>query len=175
MAEDANNTEENQKGEVNFSQEQQAKVDELISKRLSDASKKHADEIEALKAKFSNELEESKKTAKMKEEEKAKYENEKALKELESLRAEKLEREHQDKINELVSESGLNPKISSKLFYHIEADKAKNEIANFKKVFDEAVLDEVNKRIKGHTPNGNENGKETQDAAMRRAMGLPVK
>ena len=179
MSENANANEQGaadpNKGEVTFTAEQQAKIDEIINKRLGDASKKHADEIEALKTKYSNDLEEQKKTAKMKEEEKAKYENEKALKELEALREEKKLREHQDQINAIFAESGLNPKISAKLFYNLEADKAKEEIANFKKTFEDAVLEEVNKRINSHTPKGNDNGNNsTADAAMRRAMGLPI-
>lgn len=179
MSENANANEQGaadpNKGEVTFTAEQQAKIDEIINKRLGDANKKHADEIEALKTKYSNDLEEQKKTAKMKEEEKAKYENEKALKELEELRKEKKDREHQDEIKAIFSESGLNPKISASLFYHLETPKAKDEIANFKKVFEDAVLEEVNKRIKGHTPQGNGNSSNTSDAALRKAMGLPVK
>lgn len=181
MSENANETNngtaEPGKGDVTFSSEQQAKIDEIINKRLGDANKKHQEDIEALKLKYSNDLEEARKTAKMKEEEKAKYENEKAMKELEALRKEKQDREHQDEINAMFSESGINPKISAKLFYHFETPKAKDEIANFKKVFEEAVLEEVNKRIKGHAPetnNGN-GSNDTSVTAMRKAMGLPIK
>lgn len=162
--------------DVTFSPEQQAKIDEIINKRLGDANKKHQDEIDALKLKYSNDLQEAEKKAKMKEEDKAKYENDKAMKELEELRKEKKDREHQDEIKAIFSESGLNPKISASLFYHLETPKAKDEIANFKKVFEDAVLEEVNKRIKGHTPQGNGNSSNTSDdAALRKAMGLPVK
>lgn len=163
--------------DVTFSPEQQAKIDEIINKRLGDANKKHQDEIDALKLKYSNDLQEAEKKAKMKEEDKAKYENDKAMKELEELRKEKKDREHQDEIKAIFSESGLNPKISASLFYHLETPKAKDEIANFKKVFEEAVLEEVNKRIKGHAPetnNGN-GSNDTSVTAMRKAMGLPVK
>ena len=176
MQENANSGAAEPKSEVTFSPEQQAKVDEIINKRLGDATRKHQEEIDALKSKFSSDLEESKKTAKMKEEEKAKYETDKALKELETLRKEKQDREHQDEINSLLAESGLNPKISAKLFYHLETDKAKDEISNFKKVFEDAVLEEVNKRIKGHSPQVSNSGNSTTlDNAMRKAMGLPVK
>lgn len=161
--------------DVTFSPEQQAKIDEIINKRLGDANKKHQEDIDALKLKYSSDLEEAKKTAKMKEEEKAKYENEKAMKELEALRKEKQDREHQDEIKAIFSESGLNPKIPANLFFHLETSKAKDEIANFKKVFEDAVLEEVNKRIKGHTPQGNGNSFNTSDAALRKAMGLPAK
>lgn len=138
--------------EVTFSAEQQAKLDEIIKERLNDASKKHLDEINALKSKYSSDLEEAQKTAKMKEEEKAKYENEKNLKELEALRKEKQDREHQDEIKSIFSGSGLSSKIPANLFYHLETSKAKDEIANFKKIFDDAVLEEVNKRIQAHAP-----------------------
>lgn len=161
--------------DVTFSPEQQAKIDEIINKRLGDANKKHQDEIDALKLKYSNDLQEAEKKAKMKEEDKAKYENDKAMKELEELRKEKKDREHQDEIKAIFSESGLNPKIPASLFYHLETPKAKDEIANFKKVFEDAVLEEVNKRIKGHTPQGNGNSSNTSDTALRKAMGLPVK
>lgn len=161
--------------DVTFSPEQQAKMDEIIKSRLNDANKKHQDALDALKLKYSNDLEEAKKTAKMKEDDKARYENEKAMKELEELRKEKQDREHQDEINAIFAESGLNPKISAKLFYHLETPKAKDEIANFKKVFEEAVLEEVNKRIKGHTPESNVNSSNISDSALRKAMGLPAK
>ena len=49
MSENANANEQGaadpNKGEVTFTAEQQAKIDEIINKRLGDASKKHADEI----------------------------------------------------------------------------------------------------------------------------------
>lgn len=156
MSENANETNngaaEPEKKDVTFSPEQQAKMDEIIKSRLNDANKKHQEAIDALKAKYSSDLEEAEKTAKMKEEEKAKYENEKAMKELEALRKEKQDREHQDEIKSIFSESGINPKIPANLFYHLETPKAKDEIANFKKIFDEAVLEEVNKRIQAHSP-----------------------
>lgn len=155
MSENANETNNGAaepEKEVTFSSEQQAKIDEIINKRLGDANKKHQEEIDALKLKYSNDLQEAEKKAKMKEEDKAKYENEKALKELEELRKEKQDREHQDEIKAIFSESGLNPKIPANLFYHFETPKAKEEIANFKKIFDDAVLEEVNKRIQAHSP-----------------------
>lgn len=146
---------------VEFSAEQQKKIDELISQRLKAVNDKHSKELQELNSKHKLDLDEVEKKAKMTAEQLKQHEEDKLKAELESLKKEKQEREHTDAIDKLFKESGINAKISQKLFAGMELSIAKAEMQNFKKAFDEAVLEEVNKRINAHTPKGGSNIEKT--------------
>lgn len=147
------NENENGKQEVTFTDEQQAKVDEIVAARLAAQKKKADDEVAKLKAGFDKKLQDEIAKAKMTADELKAHELEEKQAELESLRAEKKQREHSDEIKKLFADSGISAKISPELFNHYEdTNAAKQAMADFKKTFDDAVLEEVNKRISPHTP-----------------------
>ena len=160
-----NKNNENGNQEVTFTDEQQAKVDEIVAARLAAQKKKADDEVAKLKAGFDKKLQDELAKAKMTADELKTHELEEKQAELESLRAEKKQREHSDEIKKLFADSGISAKISPELFNHYEdTNAAKQAMADFKKTFDDAVLEEVNKRISSHTPkqtpsggNGNAN------------------
>lgn len=138
---------------VEFTAEQQKKIDEIISQRLKNANEAHAKELKDLNDKHKLDLDEAEKKAKMSAEQLKQHEDEKLKKELETLKQEKQQREHLDAIDKLFKESGLNPKISQKLFSGFaDLEVAKAEMSNLKKSFEDAVLEEVNKRLTSHTP-----------------------
>ena len=151
----------NENAKIEFTAEQQKKIDELISLRLKAVNDKHAKELQELNSKHKLDLDEVEKKAKMTAEQLKQHEEDKLKAELESLKKEKQEREHTDAIDKLFKESGINAKISQKLFAGMELSIAKAEMQNFKKAFDEAVLEEVNKRINAHTPKGGSNIEKT--------------
>jgi len=153
----------NENAKIEFTAEQQKKIDELISLRLKAVNDKHAKELQELNSKHKLDLDEVEKKAKMTAEQLKQHEEDKLKAELESLKKEKQEREHTDAIDKLFKESGINAKISQKLFAGMELSIAKAEMQNFKKAFDEAVLEEVNKRINAHTPKGGSNIEKTGD------------
>lgn len=148
-----NANENGQEQEVTFTDKQQAKVDEIVAARLAAQKKKADDEVAKLKAGFDKKLQDELAKAKMTADELKTHELEEKQAELESLRAEKKQREHADEIKKLFADSGINAKISPDIFNHYEdANAAKQAMADFKKTFDDAVLEEVNKRIQPHTP-----------------------
>lgn len=151
----------NENAEIKFTAEQQKKIDELISQRLKAVNDKHTKELQELNSKHKLDLDEVGKKAKMTAEQLKQHEEDKLKAELESLKKEKQEREHTDAIDKLFKESGINAKISQKLFAGMELSIAKAEMQNFKKAFDDAVLEEVNKRINAHTPKGGSNIEKT--------------
>lgn len=151
----------NGNAEIKFTAEQQKKIDELISQRLKAVNDKHSKELQELNSKHKLDLDEVEKKAKMTAEQLKQHEEDKLKAELESLKKEKQEREHTDAIDKLFKESGINAKISQKLFAGMELSIAKAEMQNFKKAFDDAVLEEVNKRINAHTPKGGSNIEKT--------------
>lgn len=151
----------NESAEIKFTAEQQKKIDDLISQRLKAVNDKHTKELQELNSKHKLDLDEVEKKAKMTAEQLKQHEENKLKAELESLKKEKQEREHTDAIDKLFKESGINAKISQKLFAGMELSIAKAEMQNFKKAFDDAVLEEVNKRINAHTPKGGSNIEKT--------------
>lgn len=153
MSEENNNGNENGKQEVTFTAEQQSKVDEIIAERLAAQKKKADEEVTKLKAGFDKKLQDELAKAKMTADELKAHELEEKQAELESLRAEKKKRDHADEIKKLFAESGINNKISPDLFNHYEdTATAKQAMDDFKKTFEDAVLEEVNKRLSPHTP-----------------------
>jgi len=153
MSEENNNENENGKQEVTFTDEQQAKVDEIVAARLSAQKKKADDEVAKLKAGFDKKLQDELAKAKMTADELKAHELEETQAELKTLREEKKKREHADEIKKLFADSGINSKISPDLFNHFDdTNAAKQAMADFKKTFEDAVLEEVNKRISSHTP-----------------------
>ena len=151
--ENTNENENGQKQEVTFTDEQQAKVDEIVAARLAAQKKKADDELTKIKAGFQKQLQDELAKQKMSEDERKAQEMEETKQELENLRKEKKQREHSDEIKKLFADSGINGKISSDIFNHYEdMDAAKQAMADFKKTFEDAVLEEVNKRINSHTP-----------------------
>ena len=151
----------NENAKIEFTAEQQKKIDELISLRLKAVNDKHAKELQELNSKHKLDLDEVEKKAKMTAEQLKQHEEDKLKAELESLKKEKQEREHTDAIDKLFKESGINAKISQKLFAGMELSIAKAEMQNYKKAIDDAVLEEVNKRINAHTPKGGSNIEKT--------------
>lgn len=147
------NANENGKTEITFTPEQQAKVDEIIAERLASQKKKADEEVKNLKAGFDKKLQDELAKQKMTADELSKHEMEEKEQELATLRKEKQQREHSDEIKKLFTASGINAKISPDIFNHYEdMDAAKQAMADFKKTFEDAVLEEVNKRIQAHTP-----------------------
>lgn len=148
---------------VEFSAEQQKKIDELISQRLKTVKEQHTKELQELNNRHKLDLDEAEKKAKMTADQLKQHEEEKLKSELESLKKEKQQREHSDAISKLFKESGINPNISQNLFSSLDLSVAKAEMQNFKKAFDDAVLEEVNKRINAHTPKTGSNVKDSNE------------
>lgn len=179
MTEQTNTTNENgqtqkngKAAEVEFTKEQQEKINSLIAERINATKGKYEQDIESLKAQHAKDLEDIEKKAKMTAEEQKKYDDDKMHAELEQLRAEKKQREHNDEISRLFDEVGINPSIPKSYFNHLQVESAKNELTKFKQVFDTAVADEVAKRLPNHTPKTTPTGTDDKADALRYAMGL---
>ena len=119
-----------------FTQEQ---VNEMIKERLARE-----------KAKAEKEQEEAKKLAKMNAEDKAKYEHDKLVEELNQLKAEKSKRELQDTARGLLQEKNIDTDLLSFLDY-TNAETCKASIDKLSAAWNKAIEKAVNDRIKTNT------------------------
>ena len=119
-----------------FTQEQ---VNEMIKERLARE-----------KAKAEQQQEEAKKLAKMNAEDKAKYEHDKLVEELNQLKAEKNKRELQDTARGLLQEKNIDTDLLEFLDY-TDAETCKASIDKLSKAWNKAIEKAVNDRIKTNT------------------------
>ena len=133
--------------EKRFTQEE---VDKIIKNRLA---------RERVKAE--KEQEEAKKLAKMNADEKAKYERDKLLEELNQLKAEKSKRELQDTARDMLKEKNIDTDLLAFLDY-TDAETCKASIDKLSKIWDKAIEKAIDDRIKTKTvpkmANSNNNG-----------------
>ena len=126
-----------EKAEVKtFTQEQ---VNEMIKERLARE-----------KAKAEQQQEEAKKLAKMNAEDKAKYEHDKLVEELNQLKAEKSKRELQDTARGLLQEKNIDTDLLEFLDY-TNAETCKASIDKLSTAWNKAIEKAVNERIKTNT------------------------
>ena len=114
-------------------------VDKIIKERLARE-----------KAKSEKEQEEAKKLAKMNAEEKAKYEHDKLVEELNQLKAEKSKRELQDTARGLLQEKNIDIDLLEFLDY-TDAESCKASIDKLSTAWNKAIEKAVNDRIKTNT------------------------
>lgn len=117
----------------------QEEVDKIIKDRLA---------RERVKAE--KEQEEAKKLAKMNAEEKAKYEHDKLVEELNQLKAEKSRRELQDTARGLLQEKNIDTDLLPFLDY-TDAETCKASIDKLSSAWNKAIEKAVNERIKTNT------------------------
>lgn len=137
-----NTTKENNKApEVKtFTQEE---VDKIIEKRLAKERKKAEDEKK-----------EAEKLAQMNADEKAKYELEKRIKELEGREAELSKKELQNTSLDILVEKGYSAQTSKQLLAFLDysnADNCKASIDSLDKILKACIENEVNNKIKNNT------------------------
>lgn len=132
----------NKSEDVEFTPEQQKKMNEIIQKRVADEQKK-ADE----KAK------EAEKLAKMNAQQKQEYELEKANKKAEELEARINRYEMSKEASKMLSEKDI--KVTDDLLEVVTketADETKAMVESFLNVVDSEVQKQVNEKLKGSTP-----------------------
>ena len=117
----------------------QDEVNEIIKDRLARERQK-----------AEKQQEEAKKLAKMNAEEKAKYEHDKLLEELNQLKAEKSKRELQDTARDMSKEKNIDTDLLAFLDY-TDADTCKASIDKLSKVWDKAIEKAIDNRIKTKT------------------------
>lgn len=155
-------------------QEQQPKTfDELLKDKTyqSEFDKRLAKAIETAKGKWESvhqaKLEEAKteaeKMAAMNEKQKAEYEQSKLLKALEDREREITNRELKATAYETLAEKGL-PKELAEILNYTDADQCKTSIDVVEKVFNSAVVNAVNEKLKGttQTPKKGDGAKDTE-------------
>ena len=117
----------------------QEEVNEIIKDRLARE-----------RVKTEKEQEEAKKLAKMNAEEKAKYEYDKLLEEVNSLKAEKSKRELQDTARNMLKEKNIDTDLLEFLDY-TDAESCKASIDKLSKAWDKAIEKAIDNRIKTKT------------------------
>ena len=127
---------EEKTGTKTFTQEE---VDKIIKERLARE-----------KSKAEREQEEAKKLAKMNADEKAKYEHDKLVEELNQLKAEKSRRELQDTARGLLQEKNIDTDLLEFLDY-TDAETCKASIDKLSSAWNKAIEKAVNDRIKTNT------------------------
>ena len=121
----------------------QEEVDKIIEKRLAKERKKAEDEKK-----------EAEKLAQMNADEKAKYELEKRIKELEGREAELSKKELQNTSLDILVEKGYSTTTSKELLAFLDysnADNCKASIDNLDKILKACIETEVNNKIKNNT------------------------
>ena len=122
----------------------QSDVDKIVSERL----KKEQDRW---KQKIENEKLEAEKLAKMKEDERVKYETQKRLAELEERERAIQERELKAEAYNILAQKGL-PKELVEILNYSDAETCSASIDAVEKAFQVAVEKAVNEKLKGNTP-----------------------
>jgi hypothetical protein len=128
-----------------FSQDE---VNEIISKRVNEINAKNSEKT--AKA-IENALADYERKAKLSEEEKAHEEQERLKSELASKERDLLIRENRAEAREILSEK-LMPSIFVDYIVDEDLDKTKENINKFEKVWNEAIAEEVKKKLIGKTP-----------------------
>lgn len=142
----------------------QAEVTEMIKQNVSRAvAKAHKDAEEKFKA----EQDEAEKLAKMNEKEKADYEHDKLIAELQSLKDEKTLNEMKNIARGMLLDSNIT--LSDELLGRLvtlDAEETKQAVTGFISAFNAAVSEEVKKTIRQDTPGvGSEVSKQTNYGA----------
>lgn len=141
----------------------QADVDKMIKDRLAREQKKALAEQE-----------EAKKLAKMNADEKAKYEKDKLLEELNELKAEKSKRELKDTALGMLNEKGVDSSLIDFLDY-TDADSCKASIDKLSEAWNKAIEKAINSKIKTNTVpkmKSNTTDVDNQVVEFRKKMGL---
>ena len=142
----------------------QAEVTEMIRENVNRAvAKAHKDAEEKFKA----EQDEAEKLAKMNEKEKADYEHDKLLAELQSLKDEKTLNEMKNIARDMLLESNITlPDELLGRLVTLDAEDTKKAVTDFVSAFNTAVSEEVKKNIRQDPPGvGSEVSKQTNYGA----------
>lgn len=165
VMEQVNNTEvAEQSKESNNAQATQEKTEQKAEEKRftqEEVDKIIKDRLTRERVKAEKEQEEAKKLAKMNADEKAKYERDKLLEELNQLKAEKSKRELQDTARDMLKEKNIDTDLLAFLDY-TDAETCKASIDKLSKVWDKAIEKAIDNRIKTKTvpkmANNNNNG-----------------
>ena len=167
----------------------QEELNDIVSKRLAKETKKHNEELEALRkeyesninSKVDEKLTEAEKLAKMSASEKKEYELNKRLQELEAKEKEYSIKELKNTSRELLGELGYSKEEVKALegFINFEnADTVKKSIDSLHKTIDKLVTDKVNTQVaerlktKNIPEKGEQNKGQAKTDALRKAFGL---
>ena len=155
VMEQVNNIEEvaEQSKESNNAQATQEKTEQKASEKTftqEEVDKIIKDRLARERVKAEKEQEEAKKLAKMNADEKAKYERDKLLEELNQLKAEKSKRELQDTARDMLKEKNIDTDLLAFLDY-TDAETCKASIDKLSKVWDKAIEKAIDDRIKTKT------------------------
>ena len=134
------------KKDVEFTKEQQAKIDALIAKTVAKERANRDKDIEAAKT-------EAEKLAKMNADQKAEYERQKREDDIAKREAEITRRELRASALETLAEKGL-PKQLADILVFTDAESTNSSLDAVEKAFREAVEAGVNERLKGKPPGG---------------------
>lgn len=165
-----NNTEQPTFDELLKDSNYQSAFDKKVAKALETAKSKW-------QAEYDNKVEEAKteaaKLAKMNAEQKAQYDQEKRIAELDKREKEITTRELKAQANVTLTEKGLPLELSDIINY-TDADSCKASIDAVEKAFQSAVEKAVNEKLRGNgSPKGNSQPIAVDEmAAIRRAAGL---
>ena len=137
----------------------QEDFDKALSKRINELTEK-----------YKKDLEEKEKTAKMTAEEKQKHDFEVLTKERDELKSSLAEKEHKEKLLSLMSEKKVDNSFYEMFSSVADIEKAGQMMDKFNETLKSQVDAEVEKKINPHVPSSN--GNNTDDAQLRKAMGL---
>lgn len=141
----------------------QKDLDKIIQDRLSKEQSKWEKKVQEEKT-------EAEKLAKMKADEKAKYQEEKRLAEIEKREKDITTRELKAQAYETLAEKGL-PKDLVEILNYADAESCNKSIDAVEKAFQGAVEKAVNEKLKGNPPKQG-TGTSSSDASLRAAFGL---
>lgn len=162
-----------EKGKVIFSDEQQAKLDEIISKRIAERDAKHQKDIDELTKKHQREME----LSKMDEQTRLKAEEEERIKAI-TARAETAEHQLRvAKASEMLATVGLDTALAETLMgADDETTKANVDavVKASKALADRMYAERVGSPGAPKAPTGSD-GPSDLEARMRKAAGLPPK
>lgn len=147
----------------------QSEFDKRIAKSLETAKAKW--EADAQK-KIDDAKTEAEKLAKMNADEKAKFEEQKRIAELEKREKEITTRELKAQAYETLASKNLPKELIDTLVF-TDAEQCNKSIEAVEKAFQTAVEKAVNEKLKGkEIPNGGSGGTDNSDIALRKAFGL---
>ena len=133
--------------------------DKALSKRINELTEKHK-----------KDLEEKEKTLKMTAEEKQKHDFEVLTKERDELKSSLEAKEHKEKLMSLMSEKKVDNSFYDMFSNVTDLDKASQMMDKLNAGVKTLVDTEVEKKLKPNIPSSG--GNETDDAQLRKAMGL---
>lgn len=135
---------------VEFTAEQQAELNRILSEKL---AKERAKQEKEYNDKLAAAKTEAEKLAAMNAEQKADYEREKREADIAKRESEITRRELRATALETLADKGL-PKALADILVFTDADSTKSSLDAVEKSFRTAVEEEVNKRLKGSAPGG---------------------